>query len=268
MVDGIGATVFPLMMTLLKVGLWIFIAGIVIAAGVFIIIELKRRKWHIRLKEVRDDGTLHTVKHDILIERKLNKGMTTIYWLKKTKVEVIPPPEECVERWKGKDYVTYLKIGVQDYIPMSEGVNVDFKNPETNKKLSKYYKRILGKVRAIKTTFFDSEPVRDRFVYIPCKRTLAANYNYKPIDYDMSMMAQNKINHADEFFKMKGEWWAKYGAYILFGVTIVFLIIITVLTFEFIANKIADILSAADRVASPLERIAGGLGGGESPPPN
>jgi len=262
----IGIAVMPMFLTLAKWGLFFIIFIAIMIGGIFLLIHLKRRKWYVDIVERKEDGSIQKVKEDVLIERKLAKGTITVYWLSRTKVEVIPPPEECITRWKKKDYVTYRRIE-RDYIPVKKKLSQDFSNPEVNNKIAKVYDSIIRKVRAYKTSMFDSEPVRDRFMYIPANRTLSSNFVYRPIDYDMSMMAQNKIQHADEFFKMKGEWWAKYGAYVLFFVTIVFLIIVIALTYEFIAAKIGEMLAAGGNVASALEKVASGLGntGGTAP---
>jgi uncharacterized membrane protein len=263
---NIGTAIMPLFFNLLKWGMYLFIFAIIIIGGIVLIIHLKRRKWYVEIVERKDDGTIHKVKEDVLVERKLAKGTITIYWLTKTKAEVIPPPEECTHRWRKKDYVTYRRIE-RDYVPMRHEMPEITKEPYERKRMFIIYDKILEKVRSIKTSFFKSDAVRDRFIYIPALRTLSSNFIYHPIDYDMSMMAQNKIQHADEFFKMKGEWWAKYGNYIIFAITIIFLIILIALTYEFIAGKITEIVATGGQVASALEKASAGLGNIGTKPP-
>lgn len=250
----------PVIMNLLKMGFFIFVFGILVAIGIVIIIQLKRRKWHVTIKEQRADGKLYFIKKDVMVERKINKGMTTIYWLTKSKVEAIPPPDDCVERVKNKDYVTYLRIE-RDYIPTKESLTQDYTDKRIKSKFAEIFDKQVKNIRAIKTTYFDSRPVRERFIHVPTNKALVANFRYTPIDYDMSMMSQNEINHADAFFKMKGEFWAKYGAYILFALTIVFLIIVVVLTF----NHASDFLDSAFNAA---QSVATGVSGNGGAPPS
>jgi len=253
-----------LMPTILAWGkffMFVFIIAIFVVLGIFLIINKRKRKWKVEIHEQKADGKLHTVGYDILEEKKLHGGTKTIYWLRKSKTETIPPPDECVNRFKGKEEVDYIRIE-RDFMPVEKKCRTNYNDPLVRKKVTNVYDSLRNKIRAVKTTYFDSEPVRDRFLYIPINKTLSANMNYKPIDYDMNMMAMNEIHNADEMFKSKYEFWKKYGAVIVFGLTIVFLIIIVVLTFDYIQTLITDILGRFDGV---IAMIGSGTGGTPTP---
>jgi hypothetical protein len=51
----------------------------------------------------------------------------------------------------------------------------------------------------------------------------------------------NQINNANEHFASQYEFWKKYGAVIVFGLTIIFLIIIATMTYQHL-EKIAEIM--------------------------
>lgn len=243
-----------------RLGMFAFIGMIITVIGVYIILEKKKRKWKVELHEMKADGLIHTVGYDKLIERKLKMGTKTIYWLKKAKAEVIPPPDECVDRFSRKEEVDYLRMG-RDYIPIKKRVNVNYNSPFINKRVVAAYDSIREKIREIKTTFFDSEPVRDRWIYVPMKKTLTATVSYEPIEYDMNMMAINEIHNADEFYESKYEFWKKYGAIIIFAATIVFLIVIVVLTYEYMNETVMQMLGKVDSTTGVLQQIADQIAG-------
>jgi energy-coupling factor transporter transmembrane protein EcfT len=218
----------------------------------FILIVRKRKKWKIEVHEQKADGKLHTVGYDILEEKKLNWGTKTIYWLKRAKQECIPPPQGVTDRFKGKEECDYIRIE-REMIPTTRKLDVNYNNPEVKSKVTKVYDSMLKKIRSIKTTFKDSDAVRDRFIYIPVEKTLRATYHYEPVPYDMNMMAINEIHNADEFFASKFEFWKKYGAVIVFGLTIVFLIILIVLTFDWLSTSMEQITAGLATIAESFQ---------------
>lgn len=247
---------------LIKWGAVFFFAIFVFGAIIYYLVVIRpRRKWIIEVHEQKADGRIHTVGYDTLIERKLNWGTKVIYWMKKAKTEVIPPPDETVDRYKGKEEVDYLRIE-REFIPVKKTVKTDYTNPIVRAKLTIIYDNILNKIRGSKTP----DDARHRWIYIPCNRTLSANIDYNPIPYDMNMMAMNEIHNADEFFQSKYEFWKKYGAVIVFGITVVFLIILIVLSFDYIENIINTSLGSINNVVQPLDRIAEKIG--TTPPPS
>jgi hypothetical protein len=237
------------------------IGGVVLGITYWLAVLRRRRKWSIEVHELKTDGRLHTVGKDELIEIKKKMGTITYYWLKKAKSEAIPPPSEIVDRFKGKEEVDYVRIE-RDLIPADKKVkNPLFYDKKYRNKLEEMYDKCLNSIKSIKTTFFDSEAVRDRWMYIPMNKTLVANVEFKPIPFDMNMMAANQINNADQQYASQYEWWKKYGAIIVFGATIIFLIIVAVLTFDYmqgVANAVSGKLSAMNELlAKSFEAIGG-----------
>jgi hypothetical protein len=103
-------------------------------------------------------------------------------------------------------------------------------------------------------------------MYIPIEKTLSARMTFEPIDYDIYMMAVNQVNNADQFYQGKYEFWKKYGAVIVFAVTIVFLIILVVLTYEYVNDIVAKILGQATTTGNLLQDIANKVAGTGKPP--
>jgi len=236
---------------------FIFIGGVLVIGGMYyIMVVMKQRKWKIEVHEQKTDGKLHTVGYDTLIEKKRNFGTKTIYFLKKSKQECIPPPSIITDRYKGKEEVDYLRID-RELIPAKKSIKNNYTKPENIEKVARVYDKILLKIRETKTTLFDSEPVRNRWLYVPVHKTLTIDENYEPIPYDMSMLAVNEINNADEFFKSKYEFWSKYGPVIVWGLTIVFLIIMAVLTYDYLTT-IAN--ESTGQVTNLLQRVSEGVG--------
>jgi membrane protein YdbS with pleckstrin-like domain len=254
----------PKLISYVKWGV-VFLGIIIITVAlVLIILYYKRRKWKIEIHEMKSDGKLHTVDRDVLEERKIESGRKTIYWLRKAKSEAIPPPEETVDRFRGKEEVDYLRIA-RDYIPTKKRMSVNYNDPAIKARVVSVYDRICYQIRQVKTTYFTSEPVRNKYIYIPCNKTLSANMVFEPIDYDVSMMAMNEIHNADDFYESKYEFWKKYGAVIVFAVTIVFLIILIVLTYEYMGKTIATIMGKVSETNNILTGLVDKISGGKPP---
>src|SRR3990172_5294078 len=138
--------------TLLNFLPWIKIIGyiivgiIVTTVGVYLIILAKRKKWKVEIHEQKADGRVYSVARDVLYEKKLNYGTKTVYWLKKAKQEAIPPPDECVDRIKGKDEVDYLRVE-RDLVPLTKFSSTNFKDPVVNAYISAHAEKILKDVR-------------------------------------------------------------------------------------------------------------------------
>lgn len=257
-------SVLPKFMPIFKVGAYIFIVFIIIIIGVFIIINAKRRKWKIEIHEQKADGRIHTVGFDVLQEKKINMGKSTVYWLKKAKQEAIPPPDDCVDRFKGKEEVDYLRIA-RDYIPVTKSIDIDFHNKKIRDKAVNINDAIIKQIRETKTSYFNSDAVRNRFIFIPINKTLTTKMTFSPIDYDVSMMAMNEIHNADEFYQSKYEWWKKYGAIIVFALVIVFLIILAVLTFEYMKDVSNSIMNGVQQTSGMMQQIIDKMGGVKPP---
>jgi len=260
MANDFLATIMPVLIPWLKMFGLAFICVLVLVLGFLVLKEMKKRRWRVEIHEQKADGRIHSVGYDTLVEKKFKMGTKTIYWMRKAKTETIPPPWETVDRIGKKEEVDYLRVA-RDLVPLEKNLVKNYYDPEYKKKVISAHDKIREKIRSIKTTFFDSDAVRDRFIYIPMNKTLVANMKFTPIDYDMNMMAMNEINHGDEFFQAGYEFWKKYGAVIVFGVTIIFLIILIVLTYDYILDVVTQIMGKTDKVLNLAERVAQGIDG-------
>jgi len=258
------SSIVPIVYPWLKLGIIAFVILLLTVVGVVVIVEKRRRKWKIEVHEQKADGKLHTIGYDKLVEKRLKMGTKTIYWMRKAKVETIPPPAECVDRFKGKEEVDYLRV-MRDYIPCTKKMSVDYNDPAINQKVVSVHDKLVNKIRNIRTTFFNSDAVSSNYIFIPINKTLTSNMTFVPIDYDMNMMAMNEIHNADEFYQGKYEFWKKYGAIIVFGLTIVFLIVLIVLTYEYMQGAIAQIMGKVGETSGLLQNVIDKIGGVKPP---
>ncbi len=230
----------------------------------YLFVIKKRRFWLVDVYEQKSDGKLYLVEKDRLWERKINNGKQTIYQFRKSKTESIPPPYECVRRLGNKEYCDYVRI-LGEYVPLEKKEYLpDFHNKETKDTIFKIIKNKLKEIRKIHTTLFNSDSIRNKFYYIPLSKALKYDIDYKPISYDVNMMRINEIDSLDKMFQKKQDFWQKWGTLITIGALGAVVIVVAYLSFEYSQNVIRASLSAAERVATPLENIAQKLGG--SPP--
>ncbi len=242
------------------------IAGIAVVAGLwyYLFIVRRRRYWLVDVYEQKSDGELYLVEKDRLQEKKINFGKQTIYIFRKTKTESIPPPSECVRRLGNKEYCDYVRI-LGEYVPMEKKENVpDFHNPEVKEKIFNLIQNKINQIRGIQTTLWNADNVKNKFCYIPLHKALKYEIDYKPISYDVNMMRINEIDSLDKVFEKKKDFWQKYGSMIIIGGGIVMVIVIAYMGFEYMQTVIGQSLSAADKVAGPLQALVEKISG--SPP--
>ncbi len=242
------------------------IIGIAIVFGLWywLFVLKKRRYWLVDVYEQKSDGKLYLVQKDRLNEKKINFGKQTIYIFRKTKTESIPPPHECVRRLGNKEYCDYVRI-LGEYVPMEKIENVpNFNNQGIKEKIFKVIQKKINQVRGIQTTLWNADNVKNKFCYIPLHKALKYDIDYKPISYDVNMMRINEIDSLDKMFEKKKDFWQKYGMMIAVGGGIVMVIVIAYMGFEYMQGVITQSLSAADKVASPLQSLVDKLSG--SPP--
>ena len=256
----------PRLLPYINIIIYVIIGCAVIGGGIWFIVWMRRRKWKIEIHEMKGDGRLHTVGRDTLVERKLNMGTKTIYWLTRRKIEIIPPPDDCVDRFKGKEEVDYLRVE-RTYVPLTKHASNNYNDPRIRAILQKKYDEIRDGIRSIKTTLFKHEAVRERYMYIPIKKSLHVPIAFKTIEYDMSIMAANEISHADEFYKSKWEFWQKYGPAIIMALIVIFLIIVIVLTYQYMSGITAKIMSEVRNTGTMLQSIMNNVAGGGAKPP-
>lgn len=253
-------------MPFFKIGGMVFLAliGLAIAYWYFFI-HKRRRKWIVEVHEIKADGKLHTVGKDMLIEMKKKMGTITYYWMKKARTECIPPPSEVVDRFGGKEEVDYLRIE-REFVPADKKVVFNYNDPKIKARIVPIYDAILEKIHSIKSTYLHSEAVRDRWIYIPVQKTLVAKVEFSPIPYDMNMMAVNEITNADAHFASQYEFWKKYGAVIVFAMTVIFLLIMAVLTYDHLEKISAVISGKLDATNNILQGLVDKMAGAGKPP--
>ena len=226
----------------------------------------RRRKWKVEVHELKADGKLHSVGRDILLEKKMKFGTVTYYWMKLARQEAIPPPSEVVDRFSGKEEVDYLRIE-REFVPAKKALKYDYNDPEIKKKVIKVYDAILNKIHGVKTTFFSSDKaIADRFINIPIHKTLTAKIEYSPIPYDMNMLAVNEISNADAHFASQFEFWKKYGAIIVFATTVIFLLIMAVLTYSHLEEIAKTFTGQIGQTNGILQGLVDKMAGTGKPP--
>ena len=134
--------------------------------------------------------------------------------------------------------------------------------------IQRQYDLILDNIRTFKTTFLNADAVHDKYMHIPIKKSLYVPIAFRTIEYDMSMMAANEINNADEFYKSKWEFWQKYGPVVIFGVIVVFLLIVIVLTYQYMNDITTSIMGQVQSTGNMLtDLMTKNIGGGAAKPP-
>jgi len=170
-----------------------------------------------------------------------------------------------VRRLGNREYCDYVRI-LGEYVPMEaqEQKLPDFGDSEVKNKIFKVIKNKINQIRKIPTTLFNSDNVKNNFVYIPLHKALKYDIDFKPISYDVNMMRINEIDSLDKIFEKKRDFWQKYGSMIIIGGGIVMVIVIAYMGFEYMQQVIGQSLGAADKVAAPLEALVNKISG--SPP--
>jgi len=244
------------------------VLGIATCTGVwyYLFIVRRRRFWLADIYEQKSDGDLYLVDKDRLQEKKINHGKQTIYIFRHTKTEAIPPPYECIQRYRGKEYVNYIRI-LGEYVPMqaTETDLPQLKDTTNKLKLFSTIKRKLQEIRNIPTTLFNSDSVVNKFVYVPLNKALKYDVDYKPISYDVNMMRINEIDNADIMFKNKQGFMEKYGALIGVSIAAVVLIVVAYMSFEYLQQVVQSTLGAVKEVSNPLNSIVEKMTGNKPP---
>ena len=234
----------------------------------YLFIYLRRRSWEMTIKEQKSDGKLHTINFDKLIERKFNFGKKTFFWLRRAKVETIPPPDDIVDRVGKKDYVTYLKIRFS-YVPLQQKMKGDTVGETPYKKavvnsMNTAMSALHDKDK-FKTSFRSAKSVYERFVYVPVNYIPHVNVGYHSMDYDIDMMRINRIDNLNEMFASQKDWWQKWGMMVTIGVIAALIIVVMYFTYEH-GQKIIELsYGKTQEVVSALEKVAQAFGGSKPP---
>lgn len=231
----------------------------------YVLVIKPRRTWVVEIHEQKADGKLHSIARDKIIEKKINAGKTTFYWLHKARQEVIPPIPDVTDRMNGKEECDYLRVE-REFIPAQKKLTVNYNHipKEQKNKLVQIHDKILKNIKDVKTTLFTSDPVHNKFIYIPLQKTLTAKMEISPIPYDMNMLMVNQIAQVKEQFKNAG-FWEKYGNMVIWGLTIIFLIVLVVMTFDYVQGVVQTVMGTATENADILEKILNSAGGGKPP---
>ena len=234
--------------------------GSTIGVGYYLFIIKRRRRWIANIYEQKADGRLHYVGKDIVIERKINKGKQVVYLMRRNRVEVMPPPWECVYRVRNKEYTDYVRIQEDDFRPARR--TADKEMLDKKNKLS-FIERTKDRIYEIRN--ITKSEVYDKYIYAPINKELLWNTNFETIDYDINMMRNNAIDNRDKIYADKKDFLEKYGTFIAMGAIIVLIIVVLYLSYDYSSNVIGQAMGKAQETLNMVEALAGKMGG--TPPP-
>lgn len=241
---AIMQTVVPLMQTLI----YIFIAVGIAALFIWYQVNKRRRKWLVDIWEKKADGNIYLVNQDTLLEKRFNKGKQVAYWLKNARRETVPPPVECIHRYRGKEYASYLRI-LEDYIPLKQDIRVPDKH---------MFKRAMVNIIGEKS----EHKVADKWIYAPLNKMIVGTLTFEPIPYDVDVMRINALDNRDKIYKDRQDWLTQYGTYIALGIIVVLIIVVLYLSYDYSNNVLTQAFETARGVTGPLQQIADNLGAG------
>ncbi|MEM4245416.1 MAG: hypothetical protein QXR60_04405 [Candidatus Nanoarchaeia archaeon] len=250
-----------------------FIAFCILAPiAYYLFVVLRRKRWYVRIFEPKSDGRLYLDSFDIIEERKLKMGRKTFYWLLKKRAETTPPPFECVDHVKNKDYADYLKIRL-DYVPIQKSVSPKLSasagmTPE-KERLSQIMSNATAAIKTkYNTKLFDSSSVHQRYIYAPINRVPHVNAGYHQLEYDVDMMRINAIDNLDEMFRDKRNFWERYGHLIVIGALIILVIIIGYMSFDYMSNVLKQSWDQTNAVIQKIGELSDKMGISQQKPPS
>ncbi len=139
------------------------------------------------------------------------------------------------------------------------------KDIETKQSIFKIIRGKLQDIRNIPTTLFNSDSVKNKFIYVPLNKALKYDVDYKPIAYDVNMMRINEIDNADIMFANTKNFMEKYGQMIIASILIGGIIVVAYLSFEYLKTVVNQTLGHANQVVSPLNAIVEKMTGNKPP---
>lgn len=238
----------------------------------YIFVVLRRRRWHVRIFEPKSDGRLYLIGFDVIEERKLRMGRKTFYWLLKAKTETTPPPFECTDHVKSKDYADYLKIRL-DYVPIKKQTNKDLSAESgMNPNKDRLAFVVDSATEAIKTKYDtrlrDASKIHQRYIYCPINRVPHVNVGYHQLDYDVDMMRINSIDNLNEMFTDKKNFWAQYGHLVIIGALIILVIIIGYMSFDYMSKVMEQSWDQTNKVIDAVSKLSDKMGISQPKPPS
>lgn len=252
-----------------KLGLMVLSGGGIAAGlGWYLFIYKGKKRWVVRVWEKKGDGQLYYIEKDLLVEQKFNKGKQRAYILKKGKVETIPPPIDCINRMKNKDYVDYLRV-LDDYTPLQKSVEMPESYNETvneehgDKKFNKWKKVLRDKIDEIKR--LTAREVDNKYLFAPMKTSVIPTFKYAPMDYDVNMMRINAIDNREKIYSDSKDFWDRYGHMISVGAVLLLAIVVIYMSYGYSETVVERIAGIGNNVGANLGVLIEKLGG--TPPP-
>src|SRR3990167_888531 len=215
------------------------VLGIVIVV-MYLVREKRRRKWIVRLYEMKADGKLHLMGFDKII-KVYYRGANALYQSRKRKNYVYPPIDEAVQRIGGKEYIDYLGYK-QEFFPI---------NP-SEKSTQIYLKRVNDLIygKTAQEVLIES---KQQTTFIPLLKDIDYSeiIKLKPIEYDMNIMRMNIEETAEKIYAQKQSLIAQYAPFILFGLCAIILLVTIYLTYDYSA-KFAQAFEKTDTLFGQL----------------
>jgi hypothetical protein len=234
------------------------LCGVGICGGLWywLMVIKQRKTWYVNMYEQKADGSLQLVKKDILIRKKVLGGKYLLYTFKNEKMDALPPSWESVYRVGRKEYVDYLRID-NEYLPLMQKLS-GFENINVGdrKKFAEDYSRVMQDVK--RSTPKD---VDNRYMYIPIHRSLHANIEFKPVEYDINMMRISAIDIRDKIYADRKAFWETYGSIIAIGAVVVLIIVVLYMSYGYSTDIINAGYARADSTISLVSQVASQLGG-------
>lgn len=241
----------------INLGMLLLGGGLVAGLAYWLFVIKNQKKWLVEIWEEKN-GRIYLVARDTLREIKYNKGKNSAYILKNAKKEIIPPPVECIQKYKGKEYVNYLRL-LNDYIPL---INEVVKPIDDGTK-TLLQRKVTNILKALKKG--ENHKVLDKYIYAPLNTGIVGQLNYKPLDYDVSLMMTNNMDTMDKIYAEKQDFWAKYGVLMGIGMILVMALVVIYLSYEYGQFIMERTMAVTDNMLNQISNVADKIGG--SPPP-
>lgn len=96
----------------------------------------------------------------------------------------------------------------------------------------------------------------DDYSYLPMKPLIdEENLNFVPMDYDVNVLLVQALDRREKVYKLKKEFWEKYGLMISIALVIMLVIVVIYMTFDFIKDTIPQLVGVLNANANKLDMI-------------
>jgi len=259
--ENVMGTLLPILTTLIAVLLG---GGLCCGLAYFLFVVQRRKKWLVDIWEQKADGKIYIVAQDTLIQKKYNKGKQTAYLLKNQKVDIVPPPIECVHRYRKNEFVSYLRV-MNDYIPLKNTIVQP--DQQQVKKLWYRIQRLIKLPLPEKERKLEEQLLDTKYIYAPLNKAIVGTLKFEPMDYDLSVQMTNSMESLDKIYKDQTGWWEKYGGFVAIGVCVVLCIVTLYFSYGYGESVIKASLGAAEKVVDPINKLVNALGATSGTPP-